>query len=154
MGVEAFAMTISKKLYLGFGGILAIMFLLFLTNLMTVRREYSARENVRATLLVVQTIENVRFQMMENRLYLGNYLLSGDLRDEDKTNKGVADLLVMLKQGQARSNDSGLRSALAQVAETESNWSENFAKQMMAKRHQVDSGDATVSDLQIYYLQH
>jgi hypothetical protein len=25
---------------------------------------------------------------------------------------------------------------------------------MMAKRHQVDSGDATVSDLQIYYLQH
>ena len=25
---------------------------------------------------------------------------------------------------------------------------------MMAKRHQVDAGDATVSDLQIYYLQH
>jgi methyl-accepting chemotaxis protein len=147
-------MTISKKLYLGFGGILAIMFLLFLTNLMTVRREYSARENVRATLLVVQTIENVRFQMMENRLYLGNYLLSGDLRDEDKTNKGVADLLVMLKQGQNRTGDDALRFALQQVGDTESNWSENFAKQMMAKRHQVDSGDVTVSDLQVYYLQH
>ena len=25
---------------------------------------------------------------------------------------------------------------------------------MIAKRHQVDAGDATVSDLQIYYLQH
>jgi methyl-accepting chemotaxis protein len=154
MGVEAFAMTISRKLYLGFGAILAIMFILFLSNLVTVRREYAARENVRTTLLVVQTIENVRFQMMENRLYLGNYLLSGDLRDEDKTNKGVADLLVMLKQGQARTGDDALRFALQQVADTESNWSENFAKQMMAKRHQVDSGDATVSDLQVFYLQH
>lgn len=147
-------MTISKKLYLGFGGILAIMFILFLTNLATMRREYVARENVRTTLLVVQTIENVRFQMMENRLYLGNYLLSGDLRDEDKTNKGVADLLVTLKQGENRPADDALRFALQQVGDTESNWSENFAKQMMAKRHQVDSGDATVSDLQVYYLQH
>ncbi|MGA8557369.1 MAG: methyl-accepting chemotaxis protein, partial [Candidatus Acidiferrales bacterium] len=147
-------MTISKKLYLGFGGILAIMFILFLTNLATMRREYVARENVRTTLLVVQTIENVRFQMMENRLYLGNYLLSGDLRDEDKTNKGVADLLVTLRQGENRTADDALRFALQQVGDTESNWSENFAKQMMAKRHQVDSGDATVSDLQVYYLQH
>jgi methyl-accepting chemotaxis protein len=147
-------MTIGKKLYLGFGGILAIMFILFITNLLTVRREYAARETVRTTLLVVQTIENVRFQMMENRLYLGNYLLSGDLRDEDKTNKGVADLLVMLKQGQARTTDDALRASLQQVGDTESNWSENFAKQMMAKRHQVDSGDATVSDLQVFYLQH
>ena len=147
-------MTIGKKLYLGFGAVLAIMFCLFIINLFTVRREYTAQDTVRATLSVVQTIENVRFQMMENRLYLGNYLLSGDLRDEDKTNKGVADLLAMLKDGQAKSNDAGLRSALAQVAETEGSWAENFAKQMMAKRHQVDAGDATVSDLQIYYLQH
>src|SRR5207249_9501787 len=30
---------------------------------------------------------------------------------------------------------------------------DNFAKHLIAKRHQVDSGDATVSDLQIFYLQ-
>src|SRR4029077_15906450 len=30
---------------------------------------------------------------------------------------------------------------------------DNFAKPLIAKRHQVDSGDATVSDLQIFYLQ-
>jgi methyl-accepting chemotaxis protein len=147
-------MTISKKLYAGFFGILAIMFCLLIINLFTVHREYAAQDTVKATLSVVQTIENVRFQMMENRLYLGNYLLSGDLRDEDKTNKGVADLLAMLKDGESRSGDSALREALAQVGDTETNWSENFAKQMMAKRHQVDAGDATVSDLQIYYLQH
>jgi methyl-accepting chemotaxis protein len=147
-------MKIGTKLYAGFGSILGIMICLFVINLFTVHREYAAQDNVRATLSIKQTIENVRFQMMENRLYLGNYLLSGDLRDEDKTNKGVADLLAMLKEGQARSNDPGLRAALGQMAETETNWSENFAKQMMAKRHQVDAGDATVSDLQIYYLQH
>ena len=147
-------MTIGKKLYLGFGLILAIMLVLFVVNLFTVRREYAARDAVRSTLGDVETIEGVRLQMMENRLFLGNYLLSGDLRDEDKTNKGVNDLFSILKEAQSKLSDSNLRTALAQVEENERGWSENFAKPLMAKRHQVDSGDATVSDLQIYYLQH
>jgi methyl-accepting chemotaxis protein len=151
---EAVFMTIGKKLYLGFGAILAIMLVLFVVNLFTVRREYAARDAVRATLGDVQTIEDVRLQMMANRLFLGNYLLSGDLRDEDRTNKGVNDLFSTLKDAQGRLPDSNLRTALAQVEENEHGWAENFAKPMMAKRHQVDSGDATVSDLQIYYLQH
>src|SRR5208283_742308 len=46
-----------------------------------------------------------------------------------------------------------LRTALIQVESTEANWADNFAKPLLAKRHQVDSGDATVSDLQIFYLQ-
>jgi methyl-accepting chemotaxis protein len=147
-------MTIGKKLYFGFGAILAIMLVLFVVNLFTVRREYNARATVRDTLGAVQTIENVRLQMMENRLFLGNYLLSGDLRDEDKTNKGVNDLLNILKDAEGKLPDANLRGALVQVEDNEHGWSENFAKPMMVKRHQVDSGDATVSDLQIYYLQH
>src|SRR5260370_150516 len=43
--------------------------------------------------------------------------------------------------------------ALIQVESTEASWADNFAKPLIAKRHQVDSGDATVSDLQIFYLQ-
>ena len=147
-------MTIGKKLYLGFGAILAIMLMLFIVNIFTVRREYNARAAVRDTLANVQTIEAVRLQMMANRLFLGNYLLSGDLRDEDRTNKGVNDLLGTLKDAESKVTDANLRAALTQVDENERGWSENFAKPMMAKRHQVDSGDATVSDLQIYYLQH
>jgi methyl-accepting chemotaxis protein len=147
-------MTIGKKLYLGFGAILAIMLVLFVINLFTVRREYAARSNVAVTLSNVQIIETVRFRMMENRLFLGNYLLSGDLRDEDKTNKGFTDLATMLKESESRVSDQNLRSALSSVEENEQSWFENFAKQMIAKRHQVDAGDATVSDLQIYYLQH
>src|SRR5271170_2145856 len=139
-------MTISKKLYLGFGAILAIMLFLFVINLFTVAREYNARSASAATLADVQTIESIRYQMMENRLFLGNYLLSGDLRDEDKTNKGVADIIQAAKDGATKANDAFLKNALNQVEENERNWSENFAKEMIAKRHQVDAGDATVSD--------
>src|SRR5580698_2535894 len=147
-------MKIAWRLYLGFGAILALLLILFSMNIFTVRREYNARDAVAATLTDVQTIESVRFQMMENRLYLGNYLLSGDLRDEDKTNKGVAQLFEQLKESESKASDQTLRNALSQVEEAEHNWNENFAKPMIAKRHQVDSGDTTVSDLQIYYLQH
>jgi methyl-accepting chemotaxis protein len=90
---------------------------------------------------------------MSNRVYLDNFLLSGDPRDEEKVNKGIRDLADMLKGSEAQTNDEVLRPALIQVETTETNWSDNFAKPLLAKRHQVDSGDSTVSDLQIFYLQ-
>src|SRR6202789_2898308 len=153
-GVEAAHMTIGKKLYLGFGAVLAIMLVLFIINIFTVRREYIARSTVASTLSDVKAIETVRFQMMETRLYLGNYLLSGDVRDEDKTNKGASELSEILKDAESKVNDANLKTAFVQVDEGERSWLEDFAKPMIAKRHQVDAGDATVSDLQIYYLQH
>jgi methyl-accepting chemotaxis protein len=146
-------MTIGKKLYLGFGAILAIILFLFVINIFAVVRQYSAREAVSATLADVQAIENVRFKVVENRLSLGNYLLSGDLRDQDRTNKGISELQDLLKQSEVKANDPGLRSALAQVEDNEHQWADNFAKALIAKRHQVDAGDATVADLQIVYLQ-
>src|SRR5579863_2881607 len=137
-GAEEFLMTIGKKLYFGFGAILSIMLVLFFINVITVRREYSAQNTVKATLATKQALDNARSQMMQDRLYLSNYLLSGDLRDEDKTNKGVGDLLALLKDAETKVSDPALRNALAQVGDTESSWSENFAKPMIAKRHQVD----------------
>ena len=147
-------MTIGKRLYWGFGAVLAIMAFLLVINILTVMRQYSARDAVKSTLADVQTIESVRYKMIENRLSLGNYLLSGDLRDEDKTNKGISELQNLLSDGEEKANDAALRSSLVQVQGNERDWADNFAKQMIAKRHQVDSGDATVSDLQIFYLQH
>jgi methyl-accepting chemotaxis protein len=149
-----FTMTIGKKLYWGFGIILGVISLLFLINIFTVFRQYATRSAVTATLADVQTIENIRSKMIENRLSLGNYLLSGDLRDEEKTNKGINELQDLLKLGESKANDASLKSALSQVEDNERGWAENFAKEMIAKRHSVDSGDTTVSDLQIFYLQH
>jgi len=92
-------------------------------------------------------------QIMSNRLNLNNFLLSGDPRDEEKVNRGTTELTDMLKRGEAQASTDLLRTALIQVESTEASWSDNFAKPLLAKRHQVDSGDATASDLQIFYLQ-
>jgi methyl-accepting chemotaxis protein len=147
-------MTIGKKLYLGFGTVLGLMLILLVLNIITVRREHTARNTAKAALTDDEAIGEVQRQTTGNQLSLGSYLLSGDLRDEDKINKGINDLQELLKQSIATVSDTMVRASLSQVQENERDWAENFAKPMIAKRHQVDSGDATVSDLQIYYLQH
>ena len=146
-------MSIGKKLYAGFGLVLAILVGLFLVNTFAALRGRASRADSAASLKGVQTIETVRLQIMLNRLNLDNFLLSGDPRDEEKVNKGMTDLNDALKQGQAQLSTDNLRTALIQVESTEVSWADNFAKPLLAKRHQVDSGDSTVSDLQIFYLQ-
>jgi methyl-accepting chemotaxis protein len=147
-------MKIGKKLYVGFGAVLAVLVLLFVVNLFAGLRERSARLDASAALDSVRTIEAVRYQIMLNRLNLNNYLLSGDPRDEEKVNKGLVDIADAIKRGEAQTGGSdNLKSALTQVETTESGWADNFAKPLLVKRHQVDAGDATVSDLQIFYLQ-
>src|SRR5216683_1297327 len=63
------------------------------------------------------------------------------------------DVSEIMKRGESQAGSDALRTALIQVEGTETTWADNFAKPLLAKRHQVDSGDATVSDLQIFYLQ-
>jgi len=146
-------MSIGKKLYAGFGMVLAILVGLFLVNTFAALRGRASRADSEASLKGVQTIETVRLQIMLNRLNLDNFLLSGDPRDEEKVNKGIGELNDTLKQGEAQFSADALRTALIQVESTEASWADNFAKPLLAKRHQVDSGDSTVSDLQIFYLQ-
>ncbi|HEV3375454.1 MAG TPA: HAMP domain-containing protein, partial [Candidatus Acidoferrum sp.] len=146
-------MTIGKKLYYGFGAVLAILVALFLVNIFAGWKERSARSDATTALESVRTIEAVRYQIMLNRLNLNNFLLSGDPRDEDKVNHGLTDITAIIKRGESQAGTESLRTALIQVESTEASWADNFAKPLLAKRHQVDSGDATVSDLQIFYLQ-
>src|SRR5258708_504096 len=146
-------MTIGKKLYAGFGLILAILSLLFVVNIIAGWRERAARDDAGRALDSVRTVESVRYQIMLNRLNMNNFLLSGDPRDEEKVNKGLTDITDQIKRGESQASSEAVRTALIQVESTEASWADNFAKPLIAKRHQVDSGDATVSDLQIFYLQ-
>jgi len=146
-------MTIGKKLYMGFGLILVFLSVLFIVNIIAGFKERSARADATAALESVRTVESVRYQIMLNRLNMNNFLLSGDPRDEEKVNKGLTDIVDLVKRGESQANNEAVRTALIQVGSTEASWADNFAKPLMAKRHQVDSGDATVSDLQIFYLQ-
>ena len=146
-------MKIGKKLYMGFGAILGILVVLFLVNMFAGFKERSARADASSALDSVRTIEAVRYQIMLNRLNLNNFLLSGDPRDEEKVTRGLQDITETMKRGETQASNEALHTALVQVEGTEASWADNFAKPLLAKRHQVDSGDATVSDLQIFYLQ-
>jgi methyl-accepting chemotaxis protein len=152
-GAEVFAMTIGKKLYVGFGSILVILVALFMVNMIAGLKERSARANASMALESMRTIEAVRYQIMLNRNNLSNFLLSGDPGDEEKINRGLADIGELLKRGESQSGNDILRTALIQIESTEMSWGGNFAKPLLAKRHQVDSGNANVSDLQVFYLQ-
>jgi methyl-accepting chemotaxis protein len=146
-------MSIGKKLYIGFGSILLILSIVFVVNLSALMREHSVRNKAAATLVSDQDIESVRYQMMEVSLDLRNFLLSGDPKIEEATNKQEADLMDYIAKAQVNSSDEILRSALVQVQTSEQDWYQNFCKALIAKRHQVDAGDATVSDLQVFYLE-
>ena len=146
-------MTIRQQLYKGFGVVLGMLALLLIVDLGALWSARRANQEAAGTLETVRTAESVRYQIMQNRLNLNNFLLSGDPRDEDKVNRGFSELSDLVKRGQSQTGSEALRTALIQVESTEASWADNFAKPLLAKRHQVDSGDATVSDLQIFYLQ-
>jgi methyl-accepting chemotaxis protein len=146
-------MSIRKQLYNGFGVVLAILAVLLVVDLGALWKARTASGEAATTLESVRLAEAVRYQMMQNRLNLNNFLLSGDPRDEDRVNRGFTELSDLAKKGESQTTSDFLRTALIQIESTEASWADNFAKPLLAKRHQVDSGDATVSDLQIFYLQ-
>ena len=146
-------MTIGRRLYMGFGLILGILGVLLIVNVITGILQSSARNSAGNSIESLGIVENVRYQIMLNRLNMNNFLLSGDPRDEEKVNKGLTDISDLIKRGESQTANETVRTALIQVESTEASWADNFAKPLIAKRHQVDSGDATVSDLQIFYLQ-
>jgi methyl-accepting chemotaxis protein len=139
-------MTIGKKLYTNFGIILTMVLVLFLVNWSAVQREHAAKQ-------LADTTNAVRFQMMQNRLYLSNYLLSGDTREVDRMNEGLRTLNEKLDQALKMVASDQVKTALSKVQQLEQGWGKEFAQPLIEKRKDVDSGNATVAELQIYYLQ-
>src|SRR5580693_10621632 len=148
-----YGMTIGKKLYLNFGIILSMVVVLFLVNLLAVQREHAAKAAATASRELADATNEVRFQMMQDRLYLSNYLLSGDSREVDRMNVGLRMLADKLQQGKSLADSEQEKSALSKVEQLEQSWGKEFAQPLIDKRKDVDSGNATVAELQIYYLQ-
>ncbi|HUO27190.1 MAG TPA: methyl-accepting chemotaxis protein, partial [Candidatus Aquilonibacter sp.] len=135
-----------KKLYVNFGIILTTVLVLFLVNWSAVQREHAAKQ-------LADTTNAVRFQMMQNRLYLSNYLLSGDTREVDRMNEGMRTLNEKLDLALKLASSDQAKSALGKVQQLEQAWGKEFGQPLIEKRKDVDSGNATVAELQIYYLQ-
>jgi methyl-accepting chemotaxis protein len=146
-------MSMSKKLYLNFGFVLAMVVVLFVVTWVAVEREQSAKAAAQQALAMTEKTDHIRSQLMQNRLYLGNYLLSGDGREVEKLNEGVGDLKGDLEEARKLATSDQQKSDVDAVDKNEAAWMSDFAQPMLEKRKQVDDGNATVADLQIYYLQ-
>jgi methyl-accepting chemotaxis protein len=146
-------MSMSKKLYVNFGIVLAMVVVLFLVTLVAVQREQSAKASAAQALQMTASTDKVGLQIMQNRLYLSNYLLSGDSREVEHMNEGVRQLREYLQSSEKFATSDKQRADMQGVQKNEEDWLAQFAQPMLQKRKQVDSGNATVADLQIYYLQ-
>ena len=146
-------MTIGKKLYMNFGFILLMVLALFLVNWFAVQREHDAKKAAQQSQDLGEATKEVRSQMMQNRLYLSNYLLSGDTREVDRMNEGLRTLNEKLDLGKSLGSSDQVKTSLSKVQQLEQSWGKEFAQPLIEKRKDVDSGNATVAKLQIYYLQ-
>src|SRR6201997_356150 len=119
-------MTIGKKLYVNFGIILTMVVVLFLVNWVAVQREHAAKAAASASLELADTTNAIRFQMMQNRLYLSNYLLSGDTREVDRMNEGIRALSDKLEKTTSLAASDQEKNALEKVQQLEQNWAKEF----------------------------
>ena len=146
-------MSIRKQLYLSFGIILAMVLVLLGVNLAAVWREHDTKAAAQRSIDIAEATSAVRFQMMQNRLHLQNYLLSGDTRDVEKMTDGEHLLSNALHHAEELVGSDQLRTSLEKVHGLEQGWGNEFANPLVEKRRAVDSGNATVAELQIFYLQ-
>ncbi len=146
-------MTIKKQLYLSFGVMLAMVLVLLAVNLAAVWREHETKAAAQRSIEMTEAVSTVRFQMMQNRLHLQNYLLSGDTRDVEKMNDGERLLSADLHHALEVAGSDQQSAGLEKVQELEEGWAQDFANPLVERRRAVDSGNATVAELQIFYLQ-
>jgi methyl-accepting chemotaxis protein len=148
--------TIGGKLYLGFGLIMAIVIGSFLFNWLAVRHEQATRALYKKSITMVESLSRLDKARNANRLFLRNFLLNGDRREADELAKGESEvdgMIAEIKSGLAMDDSTRARQLLDQLADSERDWARSFAAPLMEKRRQVDTGSATVAELQIAYLQ-
>src|SRR5215472_2881490 len=128
---EETGMTIGKKLYVNFGIILTTVLVLFLVNWSAVQREHAAKKAAQESLDLAEATNSVRFQMMQDRLYLSNYLLSGDTREVDRMNEGLRTLNEKLEQGKNLASSDQVKTSLSKVEQLEQSWGKEFAQPLI-----------------------
>jgi methyl-accepting chemotaxis protein len=145
-------MTIAKKLRYGFSSMIALVFLLGLANVGALIREHSAKKHTNRSFQLLRDTSSLGYQISQNQIHLNNYLLSGDPGEADKVLNGSGLVDQAIHQTESRATDEE-RAPLDRLNEAEHDWLDRFARPLMEKRRQVDSGNATVAELQIFYLQ-
>jgi methyl-accepting chemotaxis protein len=151
-------MSIGKKLYVGFGLILSIVFLLFLGNIFAVVHEHNTKDTFFKSIEMRKAMSNLYQERMNNRLRLRNFLLNGDTKEADALMSGEnnVDMLINIAGEKAVELGQGSQRAkelLDDIRKVDQAWKKEFADPLIEKRRQVDAGSSTVAEMQIAYLQ-
>src|SRR5689334_9526066 len=145
-------MTIAKKLYWGFGGMIALALVLSLVSQFGLWREQAAKRKTNRSFQVLRDTSTLQYLLSENQIHLNNYLLSGDASESDRVLTGVTQLDEAIHRTEAKASVEE-QIPLEKLNEAVHDWTEHFARPLIDKRRQVDSGNGTVAELQIFYLQ-
>jgi len=143
-------MTIRKKLFYGFNGVILLAFVLAVVNFAALERTRKAKDNTTRGIQLLDATAHAELQMATNRLNLANYLLSGSPTDEAKVERGVSELRHQLSAAGSLAPEA--KSNFERAAAAEQDWQVSFAHALILKRHQVDAGNSSVAELQVYYL--
>src|SRR5215831_3662529 len=150
--------TIAGKLRWGFGGILGVVVVLTFLVGGAVLHEQSTKDSYKRVIDMARQMSDLNQTINSNRIHLRNFLLNGDNREAAALTTGMADLNKQISKIEETTNSLAdthdkARALLESVRSNEKDWADNFAAPLADKRRQVDSGSATVSELQIAYLQ-
>ena len=146
-------MTISKRLHYGFGFVLGILALLVCFTFVALLKQRGTKEELKLSLDDAKATESIRFQIMQNRVNLDSYLLSGDGRELEKLKDGMSKISELTREAASKSESERLKDVFKAANDGEREWNEKFATPLIEKRKSVDAGNATVAELQIFYLQ-
>jgi len=140
-------MKIRSKLLLNFGLLLLVMAIVFGISTFSMFRERAAKTALSNALDLSQSTESVRHQMMENRLALSNYLLTGAGTELDRLHEGSGRTYDLIREAQSKATDAGQRAGLNRIEAIEHEWYSTFADRFIQEHKDVDSGKINASDL-------
>jgi methyl-accepting chemotaxis protein len=140
-------MKIRNKLLLNFGLLLGALGLGFAFSVYTMYRGHEAKIALSSALELSLTTENVRHQMMDNRLALSNYLLTGAGTELDRLHEGNARTYDLLREAQSKATDASQRAGLNRIEAIEHEWYSTFADRFIQEHQDVDNGKINANDL-------
>jgi methyl-accepting chemotaxis protein len=93
----------------------------------------------------------VRQQMMENRLALSNYLLTGAGTELDRLHEGSRRTYDLLREAQSTAVEPAQRAGLNRIEAIEREWHTAFADRFVQEHRDVDNGKITANELLEHY---
>lgn len=145
--------TIRERLFISFSALLLLVVVLFGANFLSVMRERSAKAAAQSALDMAAAIDKLRFQMMQNRLALESYVLTGGPEPLGQFKAGMEVFARDLAEARRRAYSDGQALALNRLEERNKAWYSEFATPLLQKGKEVEMGTATGGDVQIAYIQ-